>query len=140
MKNIQNSTNFDFLFLLINKLAVINYFLPENESYKMSYISKYSCVPAFTFNGKPKGSVGNTNPGPGNYDSNGLISSTKNRDPKWGFTKNARDNNLDNHNPGPGAYDSGNKGKIPGGYLGDKGKNDNKLDVPGPGTYEQNSN
>lgn len=100
---------------------------------------KYSSVPAWTFNGKPKGGQGSNVPGPGNYEWENSANKTSKQDPSYGFPKNARGNMLNNANPGPGQYDGHSPSKVKGGYIGHKGGFRQGMEVPGPGAYDGNA-
>ena len=108
-------------------------------SMKIGPIYKFGSVPAYSFGQKPKGDLGNINPGPGNYDWSHEAINIKNKNPSWGFGKQARGGDLGNPNPGPGNYDPSRGDKIKGGYLGSKGANQRQLSVPGPGSYDPNN-
>ena len=106
---------------------------------KVGPIWKYSSVPAWSMGPRRRSDLGNANPGPGNYDWDGEAIKVKNKDPAWGFGKQQRGGNVGNANPGPGTYDGSGQGRIKGGYLGDKGASDRRMNVPGPGAYDANS-
>lgn len=80
-------------------------------------------------------------PGPGTYEGEGMIGKTSPHpnDPKWGFSKNPRDQKYGNANPGPGQYDSPDRKRIEGGYIGHRPGDMSKSHVPGPGAYDGNS-
>jgi len=102
---------------------------------------KYSSVPAYSMGPKGKGLPDQGFPGPGNYDETDAIGKTSPHpnDPKWKFPKDPREAKYGNANPGPGHYESPGKGKYEGGYMGHKGADDSGLNVPGPGTYTDDS-
>jgi len=57
---------------------------------------------------------------------------------KW-ISKNERLMKYGNPNPGPGTYDSPEGRKMQGGYIGHKSLEFPSLNVPGPGSYEENA-
>jgi len=103
---------------------------------------KYSSVPAWTIGGRSQGPHGNANPGPGNYDHRDATNkvSVHNQDPKWSVGKQPKGLQYGNANPGPGQYDSPGRERIVKGYMGAKTNDPNNMNVPGPGTYEEEKN
>lgn len=103
---------------------------------------KYSSVPAWTIGGRSQGPNANQNPGPGNYDHRDATNkvSVHNQDPKWSVGKQPKGLQYGNANPGPGQYDSPGRERIIKGYMGAKTNEPNNMNVPGPGTYEEEKN
>lgn len=91
---------------------------------------------------KSQGPTANGNPGPGNYEPQNATTKTSPHpnDPQWAFTKNPREMKYGNGNPGPGTYSSPERGRVTKGYMGHKQNEQEKMNVPGPGAYEEESN
>ena len=99
-------------------------------------MSKFTSVPAYSFQGKHKDHQSPDLPGPGAYEFAPGEKIVGKRSPTFAMSQATRDARIRNDAPGPGSYDGNIFQKPVGGIMGSKAHSKYGTEAPGPGAYE----